>query len=176
MASRLVPTRQAGEKTRPDITGLGEARTGQYVRGMSVGAEQSEQVGAYCPHCHLRIEAQVAGPWPPAPRRCPHCHLLIGAGRSRAEPSEEPGAKGTAAGVFSRQAKRHGGDGEGASDETILAAIRDAAAEVGERPERLLMVDYQQLSVRDTTLPPLHDVFAAFGSWKGARGRAAEGG
>lgn len=143
---------------------------------MSVGTEQSEQVSAYCPHCHLRIEAEVATPWPPAPRRCPHCHLLIGAGRSRAEPSEEPGAKGTAAGVFSRQAKRHGGDEGGASHATILAAIRSAATEVGQRPERLLMVDYQQLSVSNTDLPPLHDVFAAFGSWKSARSRAAEGG
>lgn len=143
---------------------------------MSVGIEQSEDVSAYCPHCHLRIEARVAAPWPPAPSRCPHCHLLIGAGRSRAKPSEAPGAKGTAAGVFSRQAKRHGGDDGAASEEAILAAIRAAAEEVGERPERLLMVDYQQLSVSDSELPPLHDIFAAFGSWKGARSKAAERG
>ena len=43
------------------------------------------------------------GPWPAAPVRCPHCQLLIGTGRSRSAPSGEPGAKGTAAGVFSRQ-------------------------------------------------------------------------
>ena len=36
------------------------------------------------------------------------------------------------------------------------------------------MVDYQQLSVGDPDLPPLRDVFAAFGSWKRARRRAAE--
>jgi hypothetical protein len=107
--------------------------------------------------------------------RCPHCHLLVGAGRSRPVPSKEPGAKGTAAGVFSRQAKRQGGDDAGASDEAILAAIRSAAQEVGQKPERLLMVDYQQLSVADANLP-LNDVFAAFGSWKRARSQAAESG
>src|SRR5680860_523045 len=117
---------------------------------MSIGAEPGEHVAAYCPHCHLRIEAQVTAPWPRLPLRCAHCHLLIGAGRSRAEPSDAPGAKGTAAGVFSRQAKRQGGDEAGASDEAILAAIRSAAVEVGQKPERLLMVDYQQLSVSDT--------------------------
>ena len=36
------------------------------------------------------------------------------------------------------------------------------------------MVDYQQLAVGDPELPPLRDVFAAFGSWKRARRRAAE--
>ena len=139
---------------------------------MALEAKQEGQVGAYCPHCHLRLEARVVAPWPSAPMPCPHCQLLIGAGRSRAEPSREPGAKGTAAGVFSRAAKRHGREG-GASDETILAAIRAAAGEVDQRPERLLMVDYQQLSVSDPQLPPLHDVFAAFGSWKRARAQAA---
>ena len=32
------------------------------------------------------------------PLRCPHCKLLIGTGRARSEPSEEPGARGSAAG------------------------------------------------------------------------------
>ena len=36
------------------------------------------------------------------------------------------------------------------------------------------MVDYQQIAADDGELPPLSDVFAAFGSWKRAR-RAAAG-
>ena len=35
------------------------------------------------------------------------------------------------------------------------------------------MVDYQQASVADRDLPPLRDVFAAFGNWKRARRHAA---
>jgi hypothetical protein len=104
--------------------------------------------------------------------RCPHCHLLIGAGRGQAEPSGEPGTKGTAAGVFSRQAKRAGGGEPGAGPEEVLAGIREAARQLGELPERLLMVDYQQVAAADPDLPPLSDVFAAFGSWKGARREA----
>ncbi len=45
---------------------------------------------------------------------------------------------------------------------------------VGSRPERLLMVDYQQRASDDESLPALSDVFAAYGSWKRAR-RAAAG-
>ena len=139
---------------------------------MSV-AENAQAVGAHCPHCHLLVERRVRKPWPPAPVRCPHCRLLIGAGRSQSEPSGEPGAKGTAAGIFSRRAKRD--DGEvGAAPERVLEAICDVAREMGERPERLLMVDYQQLAAADGRIPPLRDVFAAFGSWKAARRRAAE--
>jgi hypothetical protein len=134
---------------------------------------QCETVGAFCPHCHLQVGRDVEAPWPRSPVRCPHCHLLIGAGRSRDQPSGEPGSKGTAAGVFSRQAKRHEDDGDQATPEAVLAAIRSVADEVGQRPERLLMVDYQQVSVLDPELPPLHHVFAAFGSWKHARSQAA---
>jgi hypothetical protein len=119
------------------------------------------------------VEAEASGPWPPAPVRCPHCKLLIGAGRSQAEPSGEPGAKGTAAGIFSRQAKRDDA-AVASSPERLLQAIRDVAKNVGERPERLLMVDYQQLAATDPRLPPLRDVFAVFGSWKRARREAAE--
>lgn len=134
---------------------------------------KTEAMGAYCPHCDLMVEARARQPWPPTPVRCPHCHLLIGTGRGRAEPSSDPGAKGTAAGVFSRQAKRDE-RGDAASPQRVLEAIRASARQIGERPERLLMVDYQQLSVKDPELPPLRDVFAAFGSWKRARRRAAE--
>ena len=133
----------------------------------------SQTTGAYCPHCHLLVDRAVVEPWPPQPIRCPHCQLLIGAGRSRSEPSGDPGAKGTAAGVFSRQAKRD--DGEvGSSPEGVLDAIRRVAEELAERPERLLMVDYQQRAATDPEIPPLRDVFAAFGSWKRARRQAAD--
>jgi hypothetical protein len=47
------------------------------------------------------------------------------------------------------------------------------ADQLGSRPERLLMVDYQQRAMVDETLPELSDVFAAFGSWKRARREAA---
>ena len=136
-------------------------------------ATTTQTTGAYCPHCHLLVKRQVTEPWPPQPARCPHCQLLIGAGRSRAEPSGEPGAKGTAAGVFSRQAKRD--DSEvGSSPDGVLDANRQVAEELGERPERLLMVDYQQHAATDPEIPPLRDVFAAFGSWKRARRQAAD--
>lgn len=136
-------------------------------------ASTATTTGAYCPHCHLLVERQAEHPWPPAPVRCAHCQLLIGSGRSRSEPSAEPGAKGTAAGVFSRQAKRDHTETESSPDR-VLEAIRVVADDVGERPERLLMVDYQQLAITDPELPPLRDVFAAFGSWKRARRLAAD--
>jgi hypothetical protein len=139
---------------------------------MSV-ADNAQAVSAHCPHCHLLVERNVVAPWPPAPVRCPHCRLLIGAGRSQAEPSGEPGAKGTAAGIFSRRAKRDETEAD-VPPERVLEAIRDVAELVGERPERLLMVDYQQLAAADDDIPPLRDVFAAFGSWKNARRQAAE--
>lgn len=140
---------------------------------MAGRAAAERSAGAFCPHCHLLVEPGAQQPWPAEPVRCPHCQLLIGAGRSRTEPSGEPGAKGTAAGVFSRQARRDEGEERATADE-VLAAIVVVAQEVGERPERLLMVDYQQRSATDPELPPLGDVLDAFGSWKRARRAAAE--
>ena len=128
---------------------------------------------AYCPHCHLLIERRVGDEWPEEPQRCPHCRLLVGAGRARPTPSAEPGARGSAAGVFAHEAKRAGGDAESSKDE-VRRAIRQVAEDSGQRPERLLMVDYQQRASDDAELPPLGDVFAAYGSWKRAR-RAAAG-
>jgi hypothetical protein len=49
------------------------------------------------------------------------------------------------------------------------------AALLDERPERLLMVDYQQCAAGDKSLPQLEDVFAVHGSWKRARRAAANG-
>ena len=128
---------------------------------------------AYCPHCHLLIERKVGEEWPREPMRCPHCRLLVGTGRARPTPSAEPGARGSAAGVFAHEAKRAGGDAE-ASKEEVREAIRRVADETGQRPERLLMVDYQQRASDDSSLPGLSDVFSAYGSWKRARRAAAE--
>jgi hypothetical protein len=128
---------------------------------------------AYCPHCHLLIERKVGDEWPKEQMRCPHCRLLVGTGRARPTPSAEPGARGSAAGVFAHEAKRSGGDGEASKDD-VRQAIRQVAEDTGQRPERLLMVDYQQRASDDAELPALSDVFAAYGSWKRARRAAAD--
>jgi hypothetical protein len=129
---------------------------------------------AYCPHCHLLMEKKVGDAWPQEPLRCPHCRLLVGVGRARPTPAAEPGARGSAAGVFAHEAKRAGGESS-ASKSEVRKAIRDVAEEVGSRPERLLMVDYQQHASDDDGLPSLGDVFASYGSWKRARRAAANG-
>jgi hypothetical protein len=126
----------------------------------------------FCPHCRLLVEPEASAGWPDEPVRCQHCHLLIGVGRGQSEPADEPGTKGTAAGVFSRQAKREG-EATSFSREEVLEGIREAARQLGEPPERLLMVDYQQIAAADPDLPQLSDIFAAYGSWKGARREAA---
>jgi hypothetical protein len=126
---------------------------------------------AYCPHCFLLVEQSVTGDWPHDAVRCPHCRLLIGPGRGRDTPEANPGARGSAAGVFAHQAKRE--DGDNVSQDEVRAAIRRVAEQLGARPERLLMVDYQQLATSDDSLPTLSDVFSAFGSWKRARREAA---
>jgi hypothetical protein len=131
---------------------------------------------AYCPHCFLLVETGVQEPWPAQPTRCRHCRLMIGPGRGRATAEANPGARGTAAGVFAQQAKHADEGGEHASEEDVQAAIRDVAARLGFQPERLLMVDYQQEAATDDSLPTLTDVFARFGSWKRARREAAASG
>jgi hypothetical protein len=75
--------------------------------------------------------------------------------------------------VFAHEAKRSGGDGEASKDD-VRQAIRQVAEDAGQRPERLLMVDYQQRASDDEELPGLSDVFAAYGSWKRARRAAAD--
>ncbi len=96
---------------------------------------------------------------------------MIGAGRSRDQPAAGAGARGTAAGVFAQEAK-HSEEESSASPEEVLDAIRTAAAELGTRPERLLMVDYQQRAISHGGLAPLSAVFAAYGNWKRARREA----
>jgi hypothetical protein len=151
--------------------GLGEK---QSKGRMASGTTKKKRAAgdAYCPHCHLLIEKRVGKDWPEEPQRCPHCRLLVGAGRARPTPAAEPGARGSAAGVFAHEAKRAGAEGS-VSNEEVCAAIREVAEEVGSRPERLLMVDYQQRASDDDSLPALGDVFAAYGSWKRARRAAA---
>lgn len=133
--------------------------------------QSSETVEAYCPHCFLLIESGVEDDWPAQPTRCPHCRLLVGQGRAKQTADASPGARGTAAGVFAHRAKRD--DKDPASAQDVCAAIRTVAEELGSRPERLLMVDYQQHASGDPSLPELSDVFAVFGSWKRARREAA---
>jgi hypothetical protein len=134
--------------------------------------KQADAEDAYCPHCHLLIEKSVGEGWPKEPLRCPHCRLLVGTGRARPQPSAEPGARGSAAGVFAHEAKRSGPE-HTVSKETVCRAIRSVAEMVGARPERLLMVDYQQQASDDDELPGLDQIFAAYGSWKRARRAAA---
>ncbi|MEA2405860.1 MAG: hypothetical protein QOE08_2507 [Thermoleophilaceae bacterium] len=129
---------------------------------------------AFCPHCFLEVAAAVPEGWPPQPTRCPHCKLLIGVGRGRPTADATPGARGTAAGVFAHQARDADQSVDHATPERVREAIRAVAADTGARPERLLMVDYQQRAAKDPSLPGLNDVFAAFGSWKRARREAAQ--
>jgi hypothetical protein len=133
---------------------------------------RAETQDAYCPHCFLLVESGVGASWPPTPERCPHCRLLIGPGRARPTSDAKPGARGTAAGVFAHRAKRTDDESDVSPDD-VRDAIRTVAEELGARPERLLMVDYQQRASGDPELPALTDVFAAFGSWKRARREAA---
>jgi len=136
---------------------------------------ETETGEAYCPHCFLLVESDARGPWPPQPTRCQHCKLMIGPGRARATADAAPGARGTAAGVFAQQAREapEEGDEVEISPERVRAAIRTVAENTGARPERLLMVDYQQRAAKDKNLPSLSEVFAAFGSWKRARRESA---
>ena len=137
---------------------------------------QTAQREAYCPHCFLLVETGIEGPWPAVPTRCRHCRLMIGPGRARPTAEANPGARGTAAGVFAQQAKHADEGGEHASAEDVKDAIRAVASRLGFQPERLLMVDYQQEAATDDSLPTLTDVFACFGSWKHARRQAAVSG
>ena len=132
-----------------------------------------ETAEAYCPHCFLLVESDVSGAWPPKPTRCPHCKLMIGPGRARPSADAQPGARGTAAGVFAQQARDAREDGDSVSPDKVRQAIRRVAEGTGSRPERLLMVDYQQRAAKDKSLPALSEVFAAFGSWKRARRESA---
>jgi hypothetical protein len=162
-----VSRRSAGS---PTLGGSAGRTTADPVAGRP--AETHAAAGpAFCPHCKLQV-AEDGGPgWPPQAARCPHCRLLIGAGRGRSEPAGEPGARGTAAGVFAGAAKRGEGEAMATADD-VRAAIREVAAAMGTPPERLLMVDYQQRVAVQAELPPLTAVFAAFGSWKKARREA----
>jgi hypothetical protein len=98
---------------------------------------------------------------------------MIGPGRARATSDAAPGARGTAAGVFAQAAREGRDQADDVSPDRVRAAIRTVAERTGARPERLLMVDYQQRAAKDKSLPSLREVFAAFGSWKRARRESA---
>ncbi len=146
------------------------SRTGVQRRGC--GAQRRVAADAYCPHCFLLVESRAGSPWPARPVRCPHCRLMIGAGRARSESDGVPGARGAAAGVMAERA-RSDEHAPVSSPEEVREGIRAVAALTGVPPERLLMVEYQQRALHDPDLPDLHDVLAAFGSWKAARREAA---
>jgi hypothetical protein len=143
---------------------------------MNQGSSTAGRTGdAYCPHCHLLIARDVAHPWPERPLRCDHCRLLVGDHRSRRTPEADPGARGSAAGVFAHEARRGAGDAD-VSRDAVCEAIRTVADEVGAQPDRLLMLQYQERAAVDEELPTLEEVFAAYGTWKRARRAAAAGG
>src|SRR4051794_41963006 len=119
----------------------------------TTATQQTDTRDAYCPHCHLLIERGVAEAWPQQPMRCPHCRLLVGQGRARPTPAAEPGARGSAAGVFAHEAKRGGGD-RSISAKSGKDAIRRVGGEAGGRPEGLLRVDYQPRASAGASLPP----------------------
>jgi hypothetical protein len=131
------------------------------------------EADAYCPHCHLPIARSIKHPWPRAPVRCEHCRLLIGPERARRNPEADPGARGSAAGVFAHEARRGGAEGD-VSDEEVRRGIRAVAEQVGAQPERLLMLQYRERAAVDRSLPSLRDVYAAYGTWKRARRAAAD--
>ena len=90
--------------------------------------------------------------------RCPHCRLLVGVGRARPTSAAEPGARGSAAGVFAHEAKRSGG-GQDSSNAEICAAIRKVADAAGRAPRAA--ADGRLPAVRvglTTTCPALSEV------------------
>src|SRR3954462_298095 len=118
-------------------TRLGAERTRGERRASSMPPAATKTTHeAYCPHCFLLVEQEVKGDWPPDPTRCPHCRLLIGPGRGKETADANPGARGSAAGVFAHQAKREDGENDVTQDE-VREAIRTVADELGSRPERL---------------------------------------
>ena len=66
--------------------------------------------------------------------RCPHCRLLVGLARGRPTPSAEPGARGSAAGVFAHEAKRVGGDADAIARSRSAHAIRQVPRTPGSAP------------------------------------------
>jgi len=100
--------------------------------------------------------------------------LIIGAGRARAEASDDGDARarGSAAGVLANAARRAQSEPGGA--EEIGAALRACAIELDCPVERLRMLDYQQRSVTDPAMPGLSAILATFTTWKSARTAAGD--
>jgi len=117
-----------------------------------------------CSSCHTLAAANARGVTGPSLDE-------IGEGRSKPTADANPGARGTAAGVFAHRARRN--DKDPASAEEVCEAIRNVGAEPRPRPQRPLDGAYPEQPSPDPSLPELSDVFAAFGSWKRARRQAA---
>lgn len=134
------------------------------------------QLLPHCPHCLLPMAGADRLPYPPTAMRCPHCRLIIGAGRARAEASEDGDARsrGSAAGVLANAARR--AQSAPGGREEITAALHETAAAVGCAVERLRMLDYQHAAERNPALPDLSSVLATYTTWKAARGAAGERG
>lgn len=127
----------------------------------------------HCPHCLLPISGADRLPYPAAAMRCPNCRLIVGAGRARAEASEDGDARsrGSAAGVLANAARRaQSAPGDAGAITAALCTIADAA---GCSVERLRMLDYQTAAERDPELPDLSVVLATHSTWKAARSAAA---
>ena len=109
---------------------------GEMCRQHAAEGRQAEQCRTmrYCPHCHLLIDRKVGQEWPPEPLRCPHCRLLVGAGRARPTPAADPGARGSAAGVFAHEAKRNGQGPRVVSTEEVRAGDLQGGRGAGRAP------------------------------------------
>ena len=170
------PTRVNSGLHMAQVPVCGRAQTGEYlpIRVRSPKRIKKGTEDAYCPHCHLLIERKVGGTGRRsrgAARTAACWWGWAGRGPRRRQspaPAEaRPGSSRTRPGA-------RAADGR-VSKQAVCKAIREVAKAVGARPERLLMVDYQQQVSHDDDLPGLDEVFAAYGSWKRARRAAATG-
>ena len=95
-------------------------------------------------------------------------------GRARPEPSAEPGARGSAAGVFAHEAKRAGRGADVSKDDVCQ---RDPRRRRERRRAARAAADGRLPAGgigRRRACPASTDVFAAYGSWKRARRAAAD--
>lgn len=116
----------------------------------------------YCPHCNTPLTAHKES----RPGRCPDCFLIIGAGRARPAPDGEP----RPGRFMANTAKRV--DAAPVSKEAGWAALREAAAMLCVRVERMRMTDYDMLSRDGVIDVTVAELLATFPSWKVARAGA----
>lgn len=113
----------------------------------------------FCPHCNNELfdhdEARGG--------RCSACRLVVGAGRTRAEPSGEALAAGFTANAARREAA------EPIDEQVGYAALHKVALARGVNVERMRMVDYERATREDPALPTVAQLLATFDTWKAAR-------